>query len=186
MPLRSSSNVSRATQCPGNNASKSLGFLNTFWRLTRFTFPKWVIFCGNLRRPPRSRMRRPMVLGVGQARVRGAQNSLSKGKSFSLPRLGYAARRRFSSAMIRSSQRRLRLVLGVRLPGFRDSTLPPPWVSFCFQLNRVRLLTLNASRAASMPCFSQNTRISYRRRASGVIISLKRTTSCQPEMKPLV
>ena len=157
--------------CPGYSACRCFGFLNTFLRFICTILPKWEIFFGNIRSPPISLMRRPMVETVGHVRFLSVQKRSRDGKILSFPRLGCSSRMRRISSRMRGFHIRFRLVFGVRFFSESASIFFPPSRKFFFHKKRVRLLVCgNASSVVFNPCFSQKARIRARSSACSVII----------------
>src|SRR3989344_1606979 len=111
-----------------------------------------------------------MVEILGQSKLLAWQNSSSSGSSLSLPRFGCSHLRRLISAMTASGHNRFLLVLGVFDFSFKASGLLSPVLNCFFQLKRVRLFTLKASRVASRPYFCQKAKTLALWRAFWVII----------------
>src|SRR3972149_1865408 len=149
--------VSNATQWPGYVALNCVGFLRTAWRLVFLILPKCDTLPGDARRPPRSWIRRLIVAGIGQRRLRAAQNAASSLNSFLGPRFGCTSRlrSRLSSAMMGAGHNRLRVVLGCRDLGFNASIFFPPAIHAPFHSYSVERITPNAWMADAMPYRSQ-------------------------------
>src|SRR3989344_651993 len=79
---------------------------------------------------------------------------------------------------------RFRRLSGAVLFSLRPSTWPWATFSFALQRNRVRFDTLNASVAASTPCFSQNAMTVNRFFARSVVIWCHRTVSLYKRCAP--
>jgi hypothetical protein len=111
-----------------------------------------------------------MVRGLGHGNRCATAKGVSSRCSFSLPRFGYALRRRRISATRAGGHCRCRRRLGAVEPGTKAAGLPASASSFARHRYSVRRLSLNASHVGANPWRCQNLRIASRFWASGAII----------------